>query len=63
VRFIFGDYRKLPLDARGPYDRLVSMGMFEHVGNKNYVHYFSIAQRLLKDEGLFRRAQASRWTQ
>jgi cyclopropane-fatty-acyl-phospholipid synthase len=53
VRFIFGDYRTLPSDARGPYDRVVSMGMFEHVGNKNYAHYFSIAQRLLKDDGLF----------
>jgi cyclopropane-fatty-acyl-phospholipid synthase len=53
VRFVFGDYRRLPADVKGPYDRLVSMGMFEHVGNKNYPHYFSIAHRLLKDEGLF----------
>ena len=40
VRFIYGDYRKLPTEALGPYDRLVSMGMFEHVGNKNYGHYW-----------------------
>jgi cyclopropane-fatty-acyl-phospholipid synthase len=53
VRFIFGDYRQLPADASGPYDRLVSMGMFEHVGNKNYRDYFEVAYRLLKDDGLF----------
>ncbi|HTW74898.1 MAG TPA: cyclopropane fatty acyl phospholipid synthase [Steroidobacteraceae bacterium] len=53
VRFILGDYRQLPADAAGPYDQLVSMGMFEHVGNKNYRAYFDVAQRLLKPEGLF----------
>jgi cyclopropane-fatty-acyl-phospholipid synthase len=53
VRFILGDYRQLPADAGGPYDRLVSMGMFEHVGNKNYRDYFDVACRLLKDDGLF----------
>ena len=53
VRFLLSDYRKLPADAQGPYDRLVSMGMFEHVGNKNYPHYFAVAHRLLKDDGLF----------
>jgi cyclopropane-fatty-acyl-phospholipid synthase len=53
VRFILGDYRQLPADALGPYDHLVSMGMFEHVGNKNYRDYFSVAHRLLREEGLF----------
>lgn len=53
VRFILGDYRQLPADASGPYDRVVSMGMFEHVGNKNYRDYFKVAHRLLKDDGLF----------
>jgi cyclopropane-fatty-acyl-phospholipid synthase len=27
--------------------------MFEHVGEKNYQHYFDIARRCLKDDGLF----------
>jgi cyclopropane-fatty-acyl-phospholipid synthase len=53
VRFVFGDYRRLPTDALGPYDHLASMGMFEHVGNKNYRDYFEVANRLLKDDGLF----------
>ncbi|MBU0654123.1 MAG: cyclopropane fatty acyl phospholipid synthase [Gammaproteobacteria bacterium] len=43
------DYRKLD----GRYDKLVSIGMFEHVGRKNYPAYFDVAQRVLKDGGLF----------
>jgi cyclopropane-fatty-acyl-phospholipid synthase len=43
------DYRNL----QGEFDRIVSVGMFEHVGPKNYEAYFQSACRLLKDEGLF----------
>jgi len=43
------DYR----DLTGQYDKLVSVGMFEHVGPKNYAEYFDTAMRLMKDEGLF----------
>jgi cyclopropane-fatty-acyl-phospholipid synthase len=43
------DYR----DLVGQFDKVVSVGMFEHVGPKNYRSYFSIVERLLKDEGLF----------
>lgn len=43
------DYR----DAQGHFDKIVSVGMFEHVGAKNYRNYFDNAYRLLKDEGLF----------
>jgi len=43
------DYR----DLNGQYDKLVSVGMFEHVGPKNYTEYFDTATRLLKDDGLF----------
>ncbi len=43
------DYR----DLDGEYDKLVSVGMFEHVGPKNYAVYFDTASRLLKDDGLF----------
>lgn len=35
------------------FDKLVSIGMFEHVGNKNFRTYFQIANRCLKDDGLF----------
>lgn len=45
------DYRDLQDEAR--YDKLVSVGMFEHVGLKNLPAYFAIANRLLKPGGLF----------
>lgn len=34
-------------------DRLVSVGMFEHVGAKNYRTYFQCARDYLKEDGLF----------
>lgn len=43
------DYR----DIREEFDHIVSLGMFEHVGYKNYEVYFRIARRCLKDGGLF----------
>lgn len=35
------------------YDKIVSVGMFEHVGLKNLPFYFRTAHRLLKADGLF----------
>jgi cyclopropane-fatty-acyl-phospholipid synthase len=43
------DYR----DLTGQFDKIVSVGMFEHVGPKNYQTYFKVVNRLLKDDGLF----------
>ena len=43
------DYR----DLDGEFDKIVSIGMFEHVGEKNYEEYFGVASRLLKDDGIF----------
>jgi len=43
------DYREL----RGRFDRIVSVGMFEHVGVKNYRTYFETARRSLAEDGLF----------
>lgn len=34
-------------------DHIVSVGMFEHVGYKNYPIYMQVAARCLKEEGLF----------
>jgi len=47
----FKDYR----DLRGEriYDKIVSIGMYEHVGLRNLPTYFHIVYRLLKDRGLF----------
>ncbi|HEX5361936.1 MAG TPA: class I SAM-dependent methyltransferase, partial [Fluviicoccus sp.] len=46
-----GDYRDLAGDA--VYDKICSVGMFEHVGLKNLPVYFAAAHRLLKPGGLF----------
>ena len=42
------DYREL--DER--FDRIFSIGMFEHVGGKNYRSYFETVRRCLKEDGL-----------
>jgi len=51
------DYREVnpstTLGAGEPFDRIISLGMFEHVGVKNYRDYFKVANRCLKDDGLF----------
>ncbi len=43
------DYREIT----GSYDKVVSVGMFEYVGHKNYRTYFHTVDRLLRDNGLF----------
>ncbi len=48
VRFELQDYR----EHHGRYDRIVSVGMFEHVGTPNHVRYFDQVRRLLTDEGI-----------
>ncbi len=49
VKIELMDYR----DISGKYDKIVSVGMFEHVGPKNYTIYFDIVREALADEGLF----------
>ena len=43
------DYRAL----KGQFDKVVSVGMFEHVGPKNYRTFFRKTRKLMKPEGLF----------
>jgi cyclopropane-fatty-acyl-phospholipid synthase len=43
------DYRSLHEKV----DRVCSIGMFEHVGYRNYHDYMQVARRCLKDDGLF----------
>jgi cyclopropane-fatty-acyl-phospholipid synthase len=45
------DYRDLA--GESVYDKIASVGMFEHVGLKNLPGYFSVAHRLLKPHGMF----------
>ncbi|MBT0726509.1 cyclopropane fatty acyl phospholipid synthase [Rosenbergiella australiborealis] len=49
VEILLQDYR----DLNQQFDRIVSVGMFEHVGPKNYATYFDVAARNLKPEGIF----------
>lgn len=35
------------------FDHIVSVGMFEHVGEKNYKNFFKIVKKCLKEDGLF----------
>lgn len=51
VKFELADYRDLP--ARGiHYDRIVSVGMFEHVGRPQFPKFFRCAANLLTDDGV-----------
>ena len=43
------DYR----DVSGQFDKIISLGMFEHVGSKNYHAYMEVARRCLTDDGMF----------
>jgi cyclopropane-fatty-acyl-phospholipid synthase len=49
VEILIKDYRLI----EGKFDHIVSLGMFEHVGSKNYRTFFQHANKCLKDDGLF----------
>jgi len=48
VQFRLTDYR----DLNEKFDRIVSVGMFEHVGRKFYSTYFNTVSKLLKEDGV-----------
>jgi cyclopropane-fatty-acyl-phospholipid synthase len=48
ARFNLQDYR----DVAGPFDRIVSVGMFEHVGVNHYETFFRKSAQLLADDGV-----------
>jgi len=49
VEIRFQDYR----DVAEQFDRIISIGMFEHVGEKNYKEFMETVYRNLSDNGLF----------
>ncbi|MCL2458940.1 MAG: cyclopropane-fatty-acyl-phospholipid synthase family protein [Desulfobulbus sp.] len=57
------DYRELS----GQYDKIASIGMYEHIGIANYATYFNKLSSLLRDRGILlnhgitRRAKHSKW--
>lgn len=53
VSFRLEDYRQFNRDGRERFDRIASVGMFEHVGAKNHRAFFEMARRSIKDDGLF----------
>jgi len=48
VEFLLKDYR----EQRGQYDRVVSVGMFEHVGPRHFRHFFRQVNELLTPDGV-----------
>jgi cyclopropane-fatty-acyl-phospholipid synthase len=53
VRFELTDYRLFNPRGEQRFGRVASVGMFEHVGHKNYRSYFDVVRRSLADDGLF----------
>jgi cyclopropane-fatty-acyl-phospholipid synthase len=49
VTFRLEDY----LDTQGTFDRIISIGMFEHVGYRNYAAYMRKVHELLAEDGIF----------
>ncbi len=50
-RVLLQDYRDAP--GEEVYDKIASVGMFEHVGLRNLPTYFGVVRRLLRERGLF----------
>ncbi|ACL57372.1 class I SAM-dependent methyltransferase [Methylobacterium nodulans] len=48
VRFALEDFRR----TQGTFDRIVSVGMFEHVGRADYARFFRIARERLAEDGV-----------
>ncbi|HEU5091441.1 MAG TPA: class I SAM-dependent methyltransferase, partial [Nitrospira sp.] len=54
VQVLLLDYRDAPERlGEGTFDKISSIGMFEHVGQKKFPVYFGVVRRLLRDRGLF----------
>lgn len=49
VEILIQDYR----DVEGQFDRVLEIGMFEHVGAKNYRAFMELVNRVLKEDGMF----------
>ncbi|BAI72319.1 cyclopropane-fatty-acyl-phospholipid synthase [Azospirillum sp. B510] len=52
VTFELRDYREFAAAHRGAFDRIVSVGMFEHVGVPHYRDYFDAVRDMLNDDGV-----------
>lgn len=52
VEFVLSDYRCFEDQPERRFDRIASVGMFEHVGHANYRRFFETMRALLHDDGL-----------
>jgi len=52
LQYFYCDYRDL-VKKNKKYDRIVSVGIIEHIGYKNYDTYFNICESVLKKNGIF----------
>ena len=52
VKFELIDYRDLAMREAGQFDRIVSVGMFEHVGAPNFDTFFRAAANLMTADGV-----------
>ncbi|MEA5470150.1 class I SAM-dependent methyltransferase, partial [Spirulina sp. 06S082] len=50
IKFLLQDYRTFEGQK---FDRIASIGMFEHVGYKNFRTFMEMSRRCLKEDGLF----------
>jgi len=50
VEFLQQDYRD---KIEGTFDRVVAVGLMEHVGRKNHKEFFEIARKHMKEDGIF----------
>ncbi len=53
VDILLMDYRSRDLRASGPFDKIVSIGMFEHVGARNFGGFMQLVSEMLMPAGLF----------
>jgi cyclopropane-fatty-acyl-phospholipid synthase len=53
ITIVAADYREIDRRKYGRFDKVVSIGMFEHVGPKNYRAFMRIVDDVLCDDGLF----------
>jgi len=51
IKVVEQDYREFT--TRTKFDRVVSVGMAEHIGTKNLPSYFAKAHEVMKDDGIF----------
>jgi cyclopropane-fatty-acyl-phospholipid synthase len=53
IEVIKCDYRDVGKESHGQFTKVVSIGMFEHVGPKNYRRFMEVVDELLTGDGLF----------